>query len=240
MSEHDSHDDPALSALYRRAAQEEPSAQLDERVLVMARRHATRRAHRWWLPLSTAAVVMLAVSLLLRHQERPDELQREIATYQALPQATQPAPAEQAAEAALPAPAPALRKREAVAAKSAPLAESSVAAAPAAEAEKKAESPAEAMMADAAAPPAPSADMHAEAKQAEPALRAVTPQAAAGAPLPGAAVAEAPEAWLKRIEALHSRGELEAAKRELLAFRKAYPDHALPRALQALLPAVEK
>ncbi len=52
-----------------------------------------------------------------------------------------------------------------------------------------------------------------------------------------AAVALDPDAWLRRVEQLRSRGLDTEARRELLAFRQQYPDHPLPAALQALLPA---
>ena len=46
-----------------------------------------------------------------------------------------------------------------------------------------------------------------------------------------------PEAWLRRVEQLRTRGLAAEARRELLAFRQQYPEHPLPAALQALLPA---
>lgn len=250
MSEHDSHDDPTLSALYRRISQEAPSAQLDERVMESARRHAARRSHRWWLPLSTAAVLVLAVTLLLRHQQAPDELQRELAqlgaAVQATPSASAPtapppaAPREEApvASAAPVSPAPAAPRREA------PLAKSMVADAPPPEAEKKRElavaAEQQAKTDEAVKPPEALSAVPAQADEmrvpAERSRSAMAPQAAAGVAPQRNEAAEAPEPWLKRIEALRVKGEIETAKRELAEFRKAYPAWPLPKELQPLLP----
>lgn len=211
MSEHDSHDDPTISALYRSASQEAPSRHLDERVMVTARRHVARRSHRWWLPLSTAAVLVLAITLLLRHQQAPDELQEQFAQLE-----------------------PESRAKSSVA--EAPLAEAPLAdsaksvAPPAAVAAAPSQSPALAA--------APTADMAGESRQAE----AAGAMARSGieAEQKREAATEAAEPWLKRIEALRVKGEIEAARRELAAFRKAYPAWPLSKELQALLPAVEK
>ncbi len=45
---------------------------------------------------------------------------------------------------------------------------------------------------------------------------------------------ETPLAWIARIERLQAAGELEAARRELAAFRERYPQTALPERLRAL------
>lgn len=41
-----------------------------------------------------------------------------------------------------------------------------------------------------------------------------------------------PEDWLKQIKALQQAGKLEEAKKELLAFKKRYPDYQIPKALE--------
>lgn len=227
MSEHDSHEDPALSAIYRRISQEAPSAQLDGRVMESARRHVARRSHRWWLPLSTAAVLVLTITLLLRHQQTPDVLQEQFAQLESAP-------------AAVPvAPAPATpRKEERIAAKP----ESRVAEAPLAEAlladsAKSVAPPAEVAAAPAPAPALavePTADMAGESRQAETA--GAVARSGIEAEQKREAATEAAEPWLKRIEALRVKGEIEAVRRELAAFRKVYPGYVLPRELQALLP----
>lgn len=77
---------------------------------------------------------------------------------------------------------------------------------------------------------APAARGMAETITAAESMAATALQREEGAPLD-------PEAWLRRIERLQSRGLEADARLELLAFRQQYPDHPLPAALQALLPA---
>jgi hypothetical protein len=63
--------DAALSRLYREAAPEQPSADLDAAILAAARREAGSGPRRlavprsWWGPLSIAAVIVLSVSVLV-------------------------------------------------------------------------------------------------------------------------------------------------------------------------------
>jgi len=64
-------DDRDLSGLYRATRLEEPSAELDRAVLMEARRALTRRRRRWLVPLSTAAVLVLGLSLTLYEIEAP-------------------------------------------------------------------------------------------------------------------------------------------------------------------------
>jgi len=49
-----------------------------------------------------------------------------------------------------------------------------------------------------------------------------------------AAVAEAPDQWLKRIEALVDSGDEKAAVAELQEFNRRYPEYPLPPGLEAL------
>ncbi|MEQ8859535.1 MAG: hypothetical protein RIC56_12880 [Pseudomonadales bacterium] len=76
-SDFDQDDDRRLGDLYRRAADDQPPAELDQRILAAAAAAGQRRRSRW-LPgrgplagLATAAVVVLAVTLLLRQTEPP-------------------------------------------------------------------------------------------------------------------------------------------------------------------------
>jgi len=64
-------EDRDLSQLYRATRLEEPSAELDRAVLMEARRALTRRRRRWLVPLSTAAVLVLGLSLTLYEIEAP-------------------------------------------------------------------------------------------------------------------------------------------------------------------------
>ncbi|MFZ1899968.1 MAG: hypothetical protein WAU35_05665, partial [Azonexus sp.] len=62
------------------------------------------------------------------------------------------------------------------------------------------------------------------------------PAAAGAAPAANrAAVARSPSAWLAAIERLAGTGEKTAARAELEAFRKVYPDYPLPERLEKLL-----
>jgi len=56
----------ALSALYRTTRRETPPEALDAALLAQARRQAAARRRRWMLPLSSAAVVLLGVSLVVK------------------------------------------------------------------------------------------------------------------------------------------------------------------------------
>jgi len=62
MQEHD----PDLSNLYRKAGDIAPPTSLDQAVLTTAHRAARQRRQRWMLPLSTAAVLMLGITVLLK------------------------------------------------------------------------------------------------------------------------------------------------------------------------------
>lgn len=73
-SEHD----PAISALYRKADDLAPPFPLDEAILATAHHAARQRRQRWVLPLSTAAVVMLSVTVLMNMHDEWD-FSRELA-----------------------------------------------------------------------------------------------------------------------------------------------------------------
>jgi len=248
VSEHDSHEDAGLSALYRRTAQQEPSPQLDARVLAAARRLAQQRSRRWWLPLSTAAVVVLAVSLLWRMELRPYELPSQMAPQLSkAPRAEKPVAPVVAPEAEGELQA-ASRSESLKQARKAAVPEKRAKAAPPAKASEEAPAPLASMMAEDKAVPATPEAKSSTAPQEVP-REALSAGAAAPAGVASSqesvlgeakmeeeAAVEAPDAWLKRIEALRAKGDLEAARRELLAFRKHYPDYKLTKELQALLP----
>jgi hypothetical protein len=59
-------DDRSLSALYRRTRSEQPSAALDEAIRQQSRRRVGRIRRLWLVPLSTAAVLVLGISLTLK------------------------------------------------------------------------------------------------------------------------------------------------------------------------------
>ncbi len=58
--------------------------------------------------------------------------------------------------------------------------------------------------------------------------------ASAEATMAAAASPATPSAWLARIERLQQAGELDAARAQLAAFRRRFPDHPLPATLEAL------
>ncbi len=75
------HHDPRLSQAYRDAAHPEPSPALDARILDAARQAVAKPAARrrpawfaWAVPFSTAAVLVLGVTLLLEMQRRAPEV----------------------------------------------------------------------------------------------------------------------------------------------------------------------
>ena len=106
-------DDPSLSALYRRTRQERPTAELDQAVMQEARRALSRRRVRWWLPLSTAAVILLGVSLTLNQMEPPGYPEPDVEmTKESQPSAAVPAPATEIAPKKMmkSAPAPGLQQ----------------------------------------------------------------------------------------------------------------------------------
>jgi hypothetical protein len=124
----DTERDEKISAGYRALGSEEPPRALDEAILAAAR----RRSARWRVPLSVAAVLVLAVGVTLRMlPERPDAESIALAPQvmeTPRPAAPAPAPARKEAKpaaraaaaadvAALSAPAPAAAKARAVAGK---------------------------------------------------------------------------------------------------------------------------
>jgi hypothetical protein len=210
------------------------------------------RAPRWTLPIALAATVLLSFTLVMqmdsrdvvaqRTAERADDATRAAdagmpaGVAESAMQADAEVLVEQPAEAAPTASAPAPVLSEPV--PSEPVA--SAKAVPAAS-EPRAPPP------PAAAPPPPP-------------ITAAAPRVSAAAPAPTGAsseslaagalrreamddramarsadATESPEAWLARIEALRSGGDLAAARRELEAFRRQHPDTELPPALRSLL-----
>ena len=59
-------EDSAISIHYRTIRREEPNAELDAKILAKAKAAAHRRRRRWLLPVSSAAVVLLGLTLTLK------------------------------------------------------------------------------------------------------------------------------------------------------------------------------
>lgn len=254
MSERDDRDlddylrgDSRLSAAYREARGEEPSAELDEVLLERSRRELrlgpkvawSPFTRSWSLPLALAAVLVVSVSVtLVMYQETGQPLPvpaRPAADGPAVPQA----PAREEA-----APAPALRPPT-PAAKQPPPATADPAQVPAAPTTFREENGVSAKRrqrdtaGDAVREVAPAAIR--EGGAAAPALEAASPAPRTGekmmAPAPRAKQEAArdadlgpdPEAWVRRMESLRRQGRHAEADALLAEFRKRFPDYPADR-----------
>jgi hypothetical protein len=230
--------DDSLSRLYGMTTKDEPPAVLDDRILAAARRATiaapARRRSPWraWLaPMGVAATVVLSLSvLLLARHEQPDLLPAPVVAPRPAEPATADAPAVAAPEprqAAMP-----------IVRRSPPPARS---IAPAREEDRLQE---QAIPAAKLQPPPPSAPaMAPPAAAAAPAAAPLQMEAAPAGAAPGVLSAPAAakadrqrldggvrtaEVWLEDIRRLQRAGHLEAAREQLAAFRRAYPDYPLP------------
>jgi hypothetical protein len=213
----DSDRDPRVSERYRALGREEPPHALDEAILAAAR----RRRLRWAVPVSIAAVVVLAVGVTLRVQIEERRDAEDIALSPRVMQA--PAPADEVARqsrrdsAPAPAAAPppvALESREQPAREAvAPRAAPAAAAPPIAA--RKLEAPA-----------------GAAADRAEPTGR-VGAGVAVGKISAPPETPETPEQWLERIGKLRDAGKAREADESLAEFRKRYPDYRMSAAMRA-------
>lgn len=199
--------DEKVSAGYRALGGDVPPRVLDEAILAASRRSPTR----WRVPLSVAAVLVLAVGVTLRMlPQRPEGESVALA-----PQVMEtPRPA-----ASAPAAAPAREE-----------------ARPTARAEAAEQ---RAMRADIGAKPAETAA--ALDSVAADAARSAPPPAVAGAVAESrlsAAVAKiaqsplTPEVWLERIAELRKQNRKREADESLAEFKKRYPDYRIPEALR--------
>jgi hypothetical protein len=247
-------DDHDVTKLYHEGSADEPPAALDRAILKAARENITpaREARKpWWLrfalPLQLALSAVLVTMLALTVDRNPPEAP-------AVTERTEPqqAPASATLKAApagagptaggLPAAAPAPEAR-------APLAAPSESRPPSPKADRKAEAAPAAMpvparsdrasgekaaVEDAAAPVGGRSLEAARTGPAAGAVPGVSPSS--GAPAANqAAAARSPSDWLAAIERLAGMGEKLAARAELEAFRKAYPDYPVPERLEKLL-----
>lgn len=217
-----------VSRAYRQAPREEPGAELDALIRQAAREPVKRRA-RWILPLSAAAAVLLAFTVLI-------EMQQEGLDPVPVETMEQAAPAPAPAPAATPAAPPAeMQMQDSTAA---PPPEPAPAAPPTLERRALQKSlpqpfPAAPEAASDAAAPVGSAAGSAAPRREESAPAEAMPEATEGrarADLEG----EPPEAWIERIRRLIAEGQTEAAKTEYGKFRVRYPEHPLPEDLQAV------
>jgi len=229
--------DHDVSKLYHEGSADEPPAALDRAILKAAREHIApvREARKpWWrrfaLPLQLAFSVVLVTMLALTMDRNPPEV--PAVTERTAPQEAPSRADPTAGESPAASPAPEAKARLPAPIESRPSSP---------KADRKAEA------APAAIPvPGPSERASLEKAAAEDAaapvggqsLEAARPEPAAAGAAPAAnraAVARSPSAWLAAIERLAGTGEKMAARAELEAFRKAYPDYPLPERLEKLL-----
>jgi hypothetical protein len=77
--------DPGLGELYRRTRIEQPPAALDKRILDSARRQTAGRRQRLLIPLASAALVLIGLSLTLRVLELDKPLEKALTPSSAVP-----------------------------------------------------------------------------------------------------------------------------------------------------------
>lgn len=241
--------DARLAGVYRAAAGEKPTAQLDDAIRAAARREAgsgprpLSRLSAWRMPLSLAAVVVLSVTVVLMMREEgidplpqpdwPATARKEVPTAVApaaapeSPLALAPSPTRPAAPAALPQPEQPQRKALPQEAETAavPLAVQEAQEAPAPVGrEALPASPPRALM---RAAPAVSAPVPAAADRA----------AGPASPRPASLLwqdleREAPEQWIRRIAELRREGRTADAEALLAEFRRRFPDRPPPEDLR--------
>jgi len=189
--------DEKVSAGYRALGGEEPPRALDEAILAAAR----KRPSRWRVPLSIAAVLVLAVGVTLRMLPQRPEAESVALAPQVMqtprPAASPPAPARDQAKPAAGAEA----------------------AAEVAAADALAESR---MRSDIAAKPA----SRASAAPTPAAAGAAAESSVLAGKLARAELS--PQAWLERIAELRKQGRTREAEESLAEFKKRYPDYRVP------------
>lgn len=218
--------DPRLSNLYRHTRIAGPSPDLDGAIRTEAQRFARGRRYRWLLPLSSAALVLFGLSLVLRiiELDRPPE-QPALSEMEAVELERAAAPSPKRTQPETPAslrPVPAVKETPAAAVDQTLRMREEVTV-PAHKFERKTR-------------PAPFLDQEA-------AIGGMAPL-----PLTGkrksdpAATAESPDerkddpdAWLRRIRKLVSVGRMSDAAGQLAELRASYPEHPLPDDLSVLL-----
>jgi Meckel syndrome type 1 protein len=221
-------DDDAIARRYRDGAREEPSATLDAAILAASRRAvgAGPRRHRWAVPVSIAAVLMLGIGISIRMQTEQPGIETSppgatVASEYALPQAAEPAAPAQSAP-------PPQRADDAGAANDArrPI--------------KPADLPPEAVPAPATPAPAssPPAAIPPRGSSVAP-MAASAPPAAEAQPrarreafaLEKRAARDPREEALERIARLRGEGRNDEADKALEAFRREHPDYRIPDAV---------
>ena len=204
--------DPQLQRLYREHATQEPSSAADRRILDAARRacepsRSRRTWLRWKIPLSVAATVLLAFSLVTQLDMKNTPSFKDPVTSSETAAKVQIAPSTNVIE--FPAGGRAERKKEALnaadAASPPPAAEAFASRGDATGAARLATMPA-------AAPASPSAGE----------------KSADGDRMPAPVVPLSPQEWIERIRTLRKEGKTEESAKQLAEFVAAYPAYVLP------------
>ena len=220
--------DDAVRAAYRGLPREEPPPAVDAALLAAARQSvAVRPAHRWRIPASLAAVLVLSVAVTLRVADEQPEIQAIPP-----PPATKPEPGVSAPVAG-PAPQPKAQRPEA--------------SPPREMARSEPPPPVKEETVIAAAPalaPPPQADAAAQSagRLAQPDARAerrapTTAKSRADASNLASAGPLSPEAWLERIIELRASARHKEADESYEEFRRRYPDYFVPaEKLQKIAP----
>ncbi|MEO8158701.1 MAG: hypothetical protein ABI648_12965 [Betaproteobacteria bacterium] len=246
----------AVSEFYRAVAQDEPAARLDAAIKAAARRDLAqpRHRHNWQRPASIAAMLVLGVSLVLvlRDNEPPlPSLERPTSEEAKL---AKPAPAQLAMKAKPDSREQLRREDRPSRDRSArpdrePVARDELTAAReneiASGAAARSAPPAAGSVSPAEQQPSPIAEfakLDAEKKSKAIADADGAPRASAkGLRKQESGVAAEPRTWLDEIDVLLRQGKEEAARRQLLEFRRQYPHYPLPDRFQALIaPAPAK
>ena len=247
--------DHDVTKLYHEGSTDEPPAALDRAIVRAARESIApaREARKpWWprfalplqLALSAVLVTMLALTVDRNPPEAPAVTERTepqqapaSATLKAAPTGAGPAAGESSAAA----PAPEAKARLAAPSESrpsSPKADLKAEAAPAAMPVPGRSDRASAEKAAAEDAAAPVGGRSLEAARRGPAAAGAVPGVppSSGAPAANqAAAARSPSDWLAAIERLAGTEEKTAARVELEAFHKAYPDFPVPERLEKLL-----
>lgn len=220
-----------VGARYRELAREEPPAHADAAILAASRRAVGARpgGHRWFVPLSVAAVLVLGIGVALRMQvEQPGvETSMPQSEYSMpAPPPEEPAAARESASPAMPQSSE--RAAPVVKAEKQATPRAVAPAAPRREAPAPGEAPA-ALRGEAPPPAAAAAAVRVPVSPAPP-----PPAAVRAAPQERRAVADegaTPEAELERITRLRQAGRHDEADKALEEFRRRFPAHRIPDAV---------
>ncbi|MEN8179771.1 MAG: hypothetical protein ABFS39_14310 [Pseudomonadota bacterium] len=200
-------EDPAISHLYRATRIEEPDAALDVKILAEAKAVTHHQRRRWLLPLSSAAVVLLGVTLTLKLMDQAPRLPQSIDDFNY----------EQPAESR------AIQRAEKKQAQPAPAMMMESMSAPAKEHKDK-------LKLQKAAPrtsaPAGGSLQGLGQMDASEAFESNQQD------LPAVEIMDDPAEWLAHIQMVLDRGERNRAVQELKAFIATYPEYPLPESLQ--------